>query len=87
MPSNRICHWPPVLLGLTAATSQASAADSGHTDYAAGVLMLLGLLAIFLGVRNLRALRHRQPLPRHRNLRVGPSRPASRSATRQSGDV
>lgn len=87
MPSNRICPWPPVLLGLTAATSQATAAESGYTDYAAGVLMLLGLLAIVLGVRNLRGLRHRQPLPRHRNPGAGPSRPLSRSAARRRRDA
>lgn len=66
LPYRQISGWLPVLLGFATASSQAGSGVGESTDYVAAGLMSLGLLAIFLGVRSLRGLRHKQPPPRHR---------------------
>lgn len=85
MPSNRKCQWLPALLGTTSLSSEASPTASGYTDYAAGVLMLLGLFAIILGIRNLRGLRHKQPSPRQRQGVRAAALGRKRSAQRRGG--
>lgn len=85
MLCKRPCQCLPALLGTASLNSEASPAAGGYIDYAAGVLMLLGLFAIILGVRNLRGLRHKQPPPRqqHEVRTAGLGR--KRGAQRRSG--
>jgi hypothetical protein len=64
MPSKRICQWLPGLLGSVAGPTSANPVEGDFATNAGALLVILGVVAILLGIRNLRALRHRPPAVR-----------------------
>ena len=61
MPSKRIRQWLPAMLGGFAGPTFANPIEGDAATNAGALLIMLGVIAILLGVRNLRALRHKQP--------------------------
>lgn len=66
MPSDRLYRWLPLIPGLAVGPAHTAQNDGVFENLAAAILLVLGLLAILLGVRNLRTLRQKHALPRER---------------------
>lgn len=86
LPRHQIGGRLPFWLGLAAVSSEASANAGEASSYVAAGLMSLGLTAIFIGVRSLPGLRHKQPRPRRRRS-AALSGPVSKSRLRRRGDT
>ncbi|MGD1984478.1 MAG: hypothetical protein PVF93_11290 [Chromatiaceae bacterium] len=84
-PRHPISGQLPLLLGLAAVSSEASSNAGEASNYVAAALMSLGLTAIFVGVRGLKGLRLKQPLPRHRRS-AAVSGPTTRLHDRRRGN-
>ena len=70
MPTDRICQWLPLIPGLAVGPAHAAQNEGVFANVTAAILVLLGLLAIVIGVRNLRTLQHKHALPRKRRPRL-----------------
>lgn len=85
LPRHPISGRLPWLLGLATVGSEASANGGEASNYVAAALMSLGLTAIFIGVRSLPGLRHKQPPPPRRRS-AALSGPDAKSPPRRRGD-
>ena len=59
-------RWLPVLTGMPIGQAGAAPIEGEVGSNAAALLVLLGLWALFMGLRNLRELRHKRILPGQR---------------------
>lgn len=63
MHDNRIKRWLPAMPGLAIGQANAAPLEGEIGINAALLLMLLGVWAIIMGLRNLHALRHKHLVP------------------------
>lgn len=70
VPKRRGLWWLPALTGMQTTQAGAAPIEGEVGSNAAALLVLLGLWALLMGLRNLRELRHKRLLPdRHRHAR------------------
>lgn len=62
MPNMRNCLLRPILPSLVAGPTFAAPIDGSSATNAGALLVVFGVFAILIGVRDLRALRHKQTL-------------------------
>jgi ABC-type nickel/cobalt efflux system permease component RcnA len=60
-------RWLPAIPGMQAGHAGAAPIEGEVSSNAAVLLMLLGLWALFMGLRNLRELRHKRLIPDRRH--------------------
>ena len=65
-------RWLPVFPGMQVGQAVAAPIEGEVSSNAAALLVLLGLWALFMGLRNLRELRHKRLLP-GRRFPAGPT--------------
>ncbi len=68
MPSKQIRQWLPGVLCSLAGPTAADSVEGDFATNAGALLVILGVIAILLGVRNLRALRQRPPVVRQTRI-------------------
>lgn len=66
-PNGRNWRWLPVVSGLTVSHSHAAPIEGEIASNAAALLVILGIWALVMGVRNLRELRYKRLLPHRQN--------------------
>lgn len=74
-------RWLPVFPGMQIGQASAAPIEGEVGSNAAALLVLLGLWALFMGLRNLRELRHKRLLP-ERRFSGGQAKRASDGTTR-----
>jgi len=62
MPVQRFRYWLPASVLLPAGIAEATTVEGGLAGDIGAVLVLLGVVAVLLGARNWRILRHKPPL-------------------------
>lgn len=82
--TNRRWHGTSALMGLFAAPLHAAPIDGELGSNAAVLLVLLGVWALFMGMRNLRQLRHRRLIP-ERQLSFARREPAAEREAQPEG--
>lgn len=68
MPNKRNRLWRPFLPGLAVGPTVAAPIDGNSATNAGALLVVFGVFAILLGVRDLRALRHKQNIAQQTQL-------------------
>jgi hypothetical protein len=63
MPNDRNWRWLAALPGLAVSQTQAAPVEGETASNAAALLIVLGVWAIAMGVRNLRELRYKRLVP------------------------